>query len=98
LSFSGQLGTRSESASVPVGPFRAGPCLAELSWSDGRTEVRMFVVPLSANPPPIDTRGVSSTSSAANWTCAADVGYRIDLFLQEPRLDVTYQLRVTPPQ
>lgn len=98
LMFNGQLSARTESAQQTVGPFAAGACEASLSWSDGRTEVRMFVVPQTPNPPPIDTRAVSNTSSIANWSCVAGTAYRIELFLQEPHLDVTYQLRVVPPQ
>jgi hypothetical protein len=98
LNFTGQLGARAESTSVPVGPFRPGTCEASLNWSDARTEVRMFVVPLGASPPQIETRNVSSTSSVANWTCVSGIGYRIDLFLQEPHIEVSYQLRVVPPQ
>ena len=58
----------------------------------------MFVVPAGTESGACQTRLLSTTSSVCNWTCVANVLYRIDLFLQPPYLDVTYQLRVTPPQ
>jgi hypothetical protein len=98
LSFPGLFNPTNKDAKIEVGPFRAGPCQAELSWSDGRTRVDMFVVPQGTSSGACDTRLLSTTSSVCNWTCVANVLYRIDLFMQPPYLDITYQLRVTPPQ
>jgi hypothetical protein len=95
--FSGPLGTASESASIPLGPYAAGSCRAELSWTDARTEVRMFVNDASSSAGVAETRRVATSSSTAEWTCAAGTRYRVDLFLQEPRLNVNYELKVAHP-
>jgi hypothetical protein len=95
--FSGPLGTSSESASIPLGPYAAGACRAELSWTDARTEVRMFVNDASSSAGVAETRRVATSSSTAEWTCTGGTRYRIDLFLQEPRLNVTYELKVAHP-
>jgi hypothetical protein len=95
--FTGQLATAGAAAQHFTGPFSPGNCQARLTWSDGRTEVRMFVLDAASAQQVAETNRINDSSSSANWTCTAGTRYRIDLFLQEPPLTVTYTLQLTVP-
>ena len=95
--FTGQLGAAGAAAQHFTGPFSPGNCQARLTWSDGRTEVRMFVLDAASAQQVAETNRINDSSSSANWTCTAGTRYRIDLFLQEPPLTVTYTLQLTVP-
>lgn len=75
----------------------SGPCEARLSWTDGRTEVRMFVNDASTDNGVAETVTQSPTASLASWTCTQGTRYRIDLFLQEPFVEERYHLQVNVP-
>jgi hypothetical protein len=95
--FQGLLGPSNPSANLTVGPFRPGNCAARLTWSDGRTEVRMFVNDPASGNTVGETNRESTTSSRASWTCRQGAQYRVELFVQDPILPVTYDLQLTVP-
>jgi hypothetical protein len=95
--FTGQLSAAGAAAQHFAGPFSPGNCQARLTWSDGRTEIRMFVLDAASVQQVAETNRINDSSSSVNWTCSAGTRYRIDLFLQEPQLTVTYTLQLTVP-
>jgi hypothetical protein len=95
--FQGLLGPSNPAANLTVGPFRSGNCAARLTWTDGRTEVKMYVNDAASGTTVEETNRETTTSSRASWTCGQGVRYRVELYLQEPQLSVTYDLQLTVP-
>jgi tetratricopeptide (TPR) repeat protein len=85
----------SVTAQHSVPSLGSGRCEARLSWSDPHTEVRMFVLDAATSVAVAETNRVTDSSSSAQWSCSPSATYRIELFLQEPLLRVTYELEVT---
>jgi len=95
LHFPGVLDEGAQAAQHTLPPLtRSGRCEARLSWSDGRTQVSMFVLDAATGEGVAETSRVTDRSSSAQWSCSQSATYRIELFLQEPLVRVTYELEI----
>lgn len=97
LTFDGLLGARGDSSQHDFAAGASGSCQARLTWTDGGTEVKMFVLDAATGNAVTETVTQSTTSSMAGWTCGQGARYRIELFLQPPKIDVSFHLVVSVP-
>jgi len=96
-SFTGVLDSQQASSSVTLGPARAGPWTATLSYQDPNAAFQLRVFTTSSGVV-TNANQNTSTSLLANWNGTEGASYRIDWSLNTTSAQkATYTLTVTYP-
>jgi tetratricopeptide (TPR) repeat protein len=95
--FTGVLDAKQASSSVTLGPARAGPWVATLSYEDPIAALQLAVFTTSSSLVANATQN-TPTSLVANWNGAEGTSYRIDWSLNAKNVkQAKYTLTVTHP-